>query len=86
MNVVPAALHIAGAPGLVQFLRNAPGKLLNSPVGLFGRSILILLGSGGASLEFVLQYLNWTVVIGALWIVLNMVLGKGAQRSGSWTV
>lgn len=34
MNVVPAALHIAGAPGLVQLLRNAPGKLLDRSVAI----------------------------------------------------
>ena len=33
-NVVPASLHVPGAPGLVQFLRNAPGQLLNGAVSI----------------------------------------------------
>ncbi len=51
-------------------------------VGLFGRPILTLLGSDGATLEYALQYLNWTVVIGALPTVLNMVLANIVRAQG----
>ena len=51
-------------------------------VGMFGRPILTLLGSGGATLEFALQYLNWTAVIDALPTVLNMVLANIVRAQG----
>ena len=51
-------------------------------VGLLGRPLLRLLGSGGATLEFALQYLNWTVVIGGLPTVLNMVLANIVRAQG----
>ena len=51
-------------------------------VGLFGRPMLRLLGSSGPTLEFAVQYLRWTVVIGALPTVLNMVLANIIRAHG----
>ena len=51
-------------------------------VGLFGRSMLGILGSSGATLNFAVQYLNWTVVIGGLPTVLNMVLANIVRAQG----
>ena len=51
-------------------------------VRLFGRDLLEMMGAESMTLEFALQYLNWTVVIGGLPTVLNMALGNIIRAQG----
>lgn len=51
-------------------------------VEVFGRGMLSLMGSSGAALDFAVQYLRWTVVIGGLPTVLNMVLANIIRAQG----
>ena len=49
---------------------------------LLGGGILRILGSGGQTLDFARQYLFWTVVIGGLPTVLNLVLANIVRAQG----
>lgn len=51
-------------------------------VWIFGGGILRILGSGGQTLDFARQYLFWTVVIGGLPTVLNLVLANIVRAQG----
>ena len=51
-------------------------------VGVLGRTMLQALGSEGATLDFAVQYLRWTVVFGGLPTVLNMVLANIVRAQG----
>lgn len=51
-------------------------------VGVLGRTMLQALGSEGATLDFAVQYLRWTVVFGGLPAVLNMVLANIVRAQG----
>lgn len=51
-------------------------------VGALGRTMLQALGSEGATLDFAVQYLRWTVVFGGLPTVLNMVLANIVRAQG----
>ena len=51
-------------------------------VWAFGRQMLGILGSSGQTLDFARQYLFWTVVIGGLPTVLNLVLANIVRAQG----
>ena len=51
-------------------------------VWIFGGRMLRILGSGGQTLDFARQYLFWTVVIGGLPTVLNLVLANIVRAQG----
>ena len=51
-------------------------------VQLFGGDMLRILGSGGQTLAFARQYLFWTVVVGGLPTVLNLVLANIVRAQG----
>ncbi len=51
-------------------------------VWIFGEGLLGVLGSSGQTLDFAREYLFWTVVIGGLPAVLNMVLANIIRAQG----
>lgn len=49
-------------------------------VRIFGGRMLGILGSSGQTMDFARQYLFWTVVIGGLPTVLNLVLANNRDN------